>query len=80
MVRMDVGYVFQQMGGPKALWTALTEQWPDAGLRYATVQMWQQRQAISQAWQMPVLYVMDRHLSISPLVCMTDHEDLALSA
>lgn len=77
MVRLDVGFIFTEMGGPKALHDALDKEWPGSGLRYATVQMWQQRQSISQAWQVPVLYVVARRLGVSPLVCMVDDEELA---
>ena len=77
MVQLDVAFVFEKIGGPKALHDALQAEWPDAGLRYATVQMWQQRRSISQHWQVPVLYVVARRLQVSPLVCMTDDEELA---
>jgi len=77
MVRLDVSYIFAEIGGPKALHDALTREWPAAGLRYATVQMWQQRHSISNHWQVPVLYVVMRKLGVSPLVCMTDDEELA---
>lgn len=77
MVRLDVAYVFGTTGGPALLWKALQAEWPTTTLRYATVQMWQQRGSISRPWQMPVLYVMAKQFGVSPLVCLVDDEDLA---
>lgn len=76
MVRLDVAYIFQHVGGPKALFTALEREWPAAGLHYATVQMWQQRDSISQLWQIPVLYVMIKTWGVAALSCMVDDQEL----
>jgi hypothetical protein len=58
MLTLDVGYVFDAVGGPTALLDLLRRNEPTEALSYAQVQMWRQRKTVSAAWIVPVLYMM----------------------
>jgi len=75
MVRIDVAFCFERLGGPKGVFQALRKAFPKTPLQYATVQMWQQRQAISQQWQAPILYLMKENCRLDPLTCMVSDDD-----
>lgn len=77
MIRFDVPFIFETLGGPSGVHKALLAAFPGVELKYTTVQMWSQRGIISQPWQAPILYVMLTVAGVQPLVCMTDDNDLA---
>lgn len=78
MLRFDVAFIFERLGGPKGVYDELRRAFPKVPLQYATVQMWQQRGNISQPWQAPVLYLMKEVARIDPLTCMVDDSDPVL--
>jgi hypothetical protein len=58
MLTLDVGYVFDAVGGPTALLDLLRRNEPTEALSYAQVQMWRQRKTVSAAWIVPIIHVM----------------------
>ena len=75
MIRFDVPYIFEKLGGPSGVWGLIKTHWPDAKVTYPTVQMWRQRDAISQTWQAPLIYLMKKVAGVDPLTCMRDDQD-----
>lgn len=75
MIVFDVPYLFESVGGPRALMDMIDAHIPDNGLRYAAVQMWKQRERIPGEWIARVVYVLIRE-GINPLTCFTDDAEL----
>lgn len=75
MIRFDVSYIFEKLGGPSGVFSLIQRNWPDAKVSYPTVQMWRQRDSISQPWQAPLVYLMKQVAGVDPLTCMRDDQD-----
>lgn len=60
MIELDVPFLFETVGGPRALLTLLDQHVPDHGLAYPTVQMWQQRSSVPGRFLPAVLYALYR--------------------
>ena len=78
MVRLDVRYVFEVAGGPKALRDLLIEHGQGDELPYPTVQMWQQRDSLPSRWVAPVLYVMAQQ-GVPLMTLFVDDDELVQS-
>jgi hypothetical protein len=79
MVRIDVRYLFDLAGGPKALIQLLEQHGQGRDLPYPTVQMWYQRDAIPAKWVASVLYVMVKE-GTPLLTLLYDDEELVPDA
>jgi len=78
MVKLDVPFIFDKLGGPIGVLRHIKEHWLDADLNYATVQMWLQRDAISATWQASILYLMHEVAGVDPMLCIWDERDLKM--
>jgi hypothetical protein len=59
MVTIDVPHVFRVFNGPQGLLDLLDRRQPGHGLRYNTVQMWQQRRSIPTKFLGAVFYCIE---------------------
>jgi hypothetical protein len=75
MMRLDVHYLFNLAGGPKALLDLLAHHGQAKDLPYPTVQMWFQRDTLPAKWVAPVLYTMAKE-GVPLLTLFTDDEEL----
>jgi hypothetical protein len=75
MIELDVPFLMETAGGPKALLDLLDRYVPDHGAPYSTVQMWQQRAAIPGRILPAVLYALSRE-GHNPLIFFTDQLEM----
>ena len=74
LIQLDVGYVFQRLGGPKGIVALCDRHLPGHSLQYAAVQMWKQRNRVSCQWLPSLIYVLHRE-NVSLSACFWDDEE-----
>ena len=74
MIQLDVGYVFQRLGGPNGILKLFDKHLPGHTLNYAAVQMWKQRNRVAANWLPGLIYVLHREgVALSP--CFLDDQE-----
>ena len=58
MLTLDVAYIWNAVGGSSVMLDLLRRGEPTVDLKYATVQMWRQRESVPAAWIVPVIHLM----------------------